>query len=564
MPMATASATSDPPISAGQQSSRFLAHYDKLIYNVQKRRSNNNERRNLSLTEKILYGHGLDKDTCFISSNDHYSSSSFSSAPAVNLSSWPVSSGASFADNGSGSCGDTRSKKDNSVHDLAGLVSSHDKRSGLEFFPTTAAAAAATATPPPSPTMMETYAFPGGLLITNNTSQRSMDALLPASGSTHTTTSRNAGVLSTLCVNHRDPISAATTHRQQQQQVAFTELNQETSYLPPRIIGVRLQGTLSGWATPKDICLHISQELKKRNQDNKGHPIILEYHGPGTDSVSYNDRTEICTMTSELLGGGGGGGTNSNAATALFPFTNKTFDYLCTTGQRSLAYAASAIADVYLQPDQDAVYDDLIELQLDRLQPHVHGPFTLDRVTPLSEFKHTVIEEEWPEQVSGVTIIASTCKKKDGHTLSRVARVVNQARRKGLRVKLPLRVVLLRDDDDGQKTENELLVPLFESIGATVVSQHRSWVGGIAALQHKSSIAGDAEWNSVLSTCTSALDEELRFIGNPNTHAFVASPEIVIAMAFAGKLTFNPVCDRIIGRDGAPFQFTPSTKPLFL
>ena len=205
-----------------------------------------------------------------------------------------------------------------------------------------------------------------------------------------------------------------------------------------------------------------------------------------------------------------------NNTSALFPFTDQTFNHLCTTGRRSLAYAASAIADVYLQPDQDAIYDDLIEVKLDDLQPYVHGPFTASRLTRLNKLKDTVLNEEWPDELSAISISIT-----DKTMLDRVARIAKQARQRGLEVRIPFRI-LINDTIVPNNEDRALLAYLFKSVGAKIVSQPSKMVGhGI------SKDMDDSKWISVLATsCANVFDEELRYMGNPNSHAFVASPEV--------------------------------------
>ncbi|KAI7851527.1 hypothetical protein BDC45DRAFT_515982 [Circinella umbellata] len=510
-------------LSIGKKSDQYLAYYDTLIHNVQKRRLENGHQRNLSLTEKILYGHGLDKQS-YLKANNHLPAFAFA------------------ASSSSPSCSCNTNQNNQFVHEKP--ISCDDN------------------------ILLENFTFfPGGLLFkTKNKSDLLSSRVLfqDVSGteaqidldhqyhSAVTKHNNNAGVLSTLCVGRQeDSLDDVTTPLQATDNIIGTFLSTEEkeatneSFLPPKIIGVRLQGHLSGWTTPKDVYLHISELIKKHQVGNKkNQSIILEFHGPGTDNVSYDDRIEICSMITEL----------GNNISALFPFTDQTFNYLCTTGQRSLAYAASAIADVYLQPDQGAIYDDLIKVQLNNIQPYIHGPFTANRLTRLNKLKDTALDEEWPDELSAISISIT-----DKTTLSRVVRIAKQARQRGLQVKIPFRI-FINDRIISNNGDSALLVYLFESVGAQIVSQPSKMIGhGV------SKDMDDFKWISVLATsCANVFDEELRYMGNPNSHAFVASPEIVMAMAFAGKLSFNPVHDRIVGRDGIPFQFTPSTKPLLL
>ncbi|KAI9254599.1 hypothetical protein BDA99DRAFT_518807 [Phascolomyces articulosus] len=506
----TKTSTTTVSTSIGEKSNRFLAHYDKLIHNVQKRRSEHGHQRNLSLTEKILYGHGLDKQN-YLQHNK------------INVSAFAASS-SSFSGN------TIQNVHENLIPSCDNILLKND------------------------------YAFlPGGLLFKNNNNNNhepSSSVFKEALGmedpifSGHAMTQHNhdAGVLSTLCVGGSGLEDTTPRHSPLDDILSTfpstkTATDDELS-LPPKIIGVRLDGTLSGWTTPKDICLHISDLLTKHRQNDKNQSIILEYHGPGTDNVSCHDRAEICAMTSEL----------GDHTSALFPFTDRTFNYLCTTGRCSLAYAASAIADVYLQPDQDALYDDLIDVKLDHLQPYIHGPFTANRLTRLNQLKEEAKEEEWPEHLSAVSI--STTNKT---MLDRVARIAKQARQRGLEVKMPFRI-LIDPKVVPDQMERDTLSFLFESIGAKIIAQPSRMMG-----HGTSADMDDSKWVSVMATsCKNVYDEEQFYMGNPNSHAFVASPEIVMAMAFAGKLTFNPVKDLIIGRDGIPFRFTPSTKPLIL
>ena len=185
----------------------------------------------------------------------------------------------------------------------------------------------------------------------------------------------------------------------------------------PKVIGVELKGKLSGWTAPKDVILKVAGELTVKG----GTGAIVEYKGPGVSSLSATGMGTICNMGAEI-----------GATTSIFPFNARQAKYLEATGRADIAKAASQFSRNLL-PDRDAEYDTHIEIDLDKLEPHINGPFTPDLATPLSQFKDAVIKNDWPEELR-VALIGS-CTNSSYEDMSRSASIAKQASDHGLKVK---------------------------------------------------------------------------------------------------------------------------------
>ncbi|GJE91605.1 aconitate hydratase [Phanerochaete sordida] len=302
----------------------------------------------------------------------------------------------------------------------------------------------------------------------------------------------------------------------------------------PKVIGVNLTGKLSGWTSPKDVILKVAGILTVKG----GTGAIVEYTGPGVESLSCTGMATICNMGAEI-----------GATTSLFPFNNRMAEYLKATKRDEIAAYATRFQH-NLKSDEGADYDRVIEINLDELEPHINGPFTPDLATPLSKFKDAVKENGWPQDLK-VALIGS-CTNSSYEDMSRAAAIARQAADHGLSTKSKftitpgseqVRATIARD---GQ-------MAVFEEVGGLVLAN----ACGPCIGQWDRRDVKKGEANSIITSYNRNFTG--RNDANPATHAFVASPDIVTAMAFAGDLTFNPMTDRLTGTDGKPFKFDEPT-----
>ncbi|KAH7882095.1 aconitase family-domain-containing protein [Phlebopus sp. FC_14] len=306
----------------------------------------------------------------------------------------------------------------------------------------------------------------------------------------------------------------------------------------PKVIGVNLTGKIGGWTTPKDVILKVAGILTVKG----GTGAIVEYHGPGVESLSCTGMATICNMGAEI-----------GATTSLFPFNRRMVDYLNATKRQEIAQYASRFAH-NLQADEGADYDQNIEINLSELEPHINGPFTPDLATPLSKFAEEVKKNNWPQDLK-VALIGS-CTNSSYEDMSRSASIAREAASHGLEVKSKFTItpgseqVRATIERDGQ-------IGAFEGVGGLVLAN----ACGPCIGQWDRQDVKKGEVNSIITSYNRNFTG--RNDANPATHAFVASPDIVTAMAFAGDLTFNPVTDTLIGADGKPFKFSdPSGNEL--
>ncbi|WP_159473240.1 aconitate hydratase [Dyadobacter sp. 3J3] len=299
----------------------------------------------------------------------------------------------------------------------------------------------------------------------------------------------------------------------------------------PKLIGVKLTGKLSGWAAAKDVILWVAGQLTVKG----GTGCIVEYFGEGAESLSCTGKGTICNMGAEI-----------GATTSIFAYDQKMAAYLRSTDRADVADAANAVAG-YLRADDEvyanpaAYYDQLIELDLSTLEPHVNGPFTPDLAWPISKFATAVKENGWPEVLS-VGLIGS-CTNSSYEDISRAASIAQQAVDKKLVVTSEYTItpgseqVRFTVDRDG-------FLDTFAQIGGVVLAN----ACGPCIGQWARHGAEKGEKNSIITSFNRNFSK--RADGNPNTHSFVASPEIVTALAIAGRLTFNPLTDTIINSEG--------------
>ncbi|KAI9637169.1 aconitate hydratase [Dioszegia hungarica] len=302
----------------------------------------------------------------------------------------------------------------------------------------------------------------------------------------------------------------------------------------PMITGVKLTGELSGWATPKDLILNLAGRLTVRGGTGR----ILEYFGPGVTAQSCTGLATIANMGAEV-----------GATTSTFPYAANMREYLHATGRGPVAQAADEAASKgFLQADEGAEYDEVIEINLSELEPHLNGPFTPDLATPLSSFPGFLSENNYPTVLSSALI--GSCTNSSYEDMSRVASIAQQAKDAGLKSKVPFLVTpgseLIR-----ATVERDGLQSTLEDVGATVLANACGPCIGQWKRDEKK-----GEDNAILTSFNRNF--KARNDGNLRTMNFLASPEIVTAMAFSGSLNFNPVTDSIPTPSG-PFRFSPPT-----
>ncbi len=299
----------------------------------------------------------------------------------------------------------------------------------------------------------------------------------------------------------------------------------------PKLIGVKLTGKLKGWASAKDVILEVAGQLTVKG----GTGAIVEYIGKGADSLSATGKGTICNMGAEI-----------GATTSLFGYDKKMAAYLKATGRARVASLANGIKDL-LRPDQECIdnpeayYDQVIEINLSRLEPRINGPFTPDLAWPLSKFAKAVIKNKWPQKLD-VGLIGS-CTNSSYEDMTRAASIASQAAAKNIKAKAEFTITpgseLVRFT-----AERDGILAKFDAIGGVVLAN----ACGPCIGQWARHGAEKGERNSIITSFNRNFAK--RADGNPNTHAFVASPEIVTAFAIAGDLTFNPVKDTLTNEKG--------------
>jgi aconitate hydratase len=303
----------------------------------------------------------------------------------------------------------------------------------------------------------------------------------------------------------------------------------------PRLIGVRLTGALSGWASPKDVILRVAEILTVRG----GTGAIVEYFGPGTSTISATGKATICNMGAEI-----------GATTSIFPYDDRSRAYLAATDRAALAEAADAVAahlraDDEVAVDPAAFFDELIEIDLSALEPHVVGPHTPDLGRPVSALGAEARAQGWPLELAQALV--GSCTNSSYEDISRAASVARQATERGLRVRTPL-LVTPGSDAVRATVERDGLLGDLEAVGATVLAN--ACGPCIGQWARSDVVAGKS--NSIITSFNRNFPK--RNDGNVETLAFIASPETTVAYALAGTLDFNPLTD--------PIGDSPLTEPV--
>jgi homoaconitase len=306
----------------------------------------------------------------------------------------------------------------------------------------------------------------------------------------------------------------------------------------PRILGVRLEGQLSGWASPKDVIMHLAGKLTVRG----GTGFVIEYHGPGVDTLSCTGMATICNMGAEV-----------GATTSIFPFSPSMVPYLKATNRASIAAAAAEIAasgpQSLLRADPQAEYDQLVTIDLSTLEPHINGPFTPDLSVPLSKFADTVREKKWPETF-GAGLIGS-CTNSSYQDMTRAEDLVKQASAAGLKPKADF-FITPGSEQIRATLDRDQTLATFSGAGGTVLANA---CGPCIGQWKRTDGVKKGEDNAILTSYNRNFPG--RNDGNRRTMNFLASPEVVTAMTYAGSTTFNPMTDSLPTPDGGSFRFSP-------
>jgi aconitate hydratase len=349
--------------------------------------------------------------------------------------------------------------------------------------------------------VLENYAFPGGMMIGTDS---------------HTVNAGGLGMIA-IGVGGADAVDVMSG-------MAW-ELKM------PRLIGVKLTGRLNGWTSAKDVILKVAGILTVKG----GTGAIVEYFGEGADAISATGKGTICNMGAEI-----------GATTSIFGYDEKMSVYLRETGRAVVADLADQITadlrsdeEVYQNPEK--YYDQLIEINLSELEPHINGPFTPDAAYGISEFVKIVKEKNYPLTLE-VGLIGS-CTNSSYEDLTRAASVARQAKQKKLKVKSEF-IITPGSEQIRYTTERDGLLDVFEDIGGVVMAN----ACGPCIGQWKRHTNDPERKNSIITSFNRNFAK--RNDGNPNTHGFVASPEIVTAMTIAGSLTFNPLTDKLQNENG--------------
>lgn len=300
----------------------------------------------------------------------------------------------------------------------------------------------------------------------------------------------------------------------------------------PKVIGVKLTGSLQGWASPKDIILKVAGILTVKG----GTGAIVEYFGEGVDSLSCTGMGTICNMGAEI-----------GATTSMFPYNSRMASYLKATGREGIASLADSFSE-HLRADENALYDELVEINLSELEPHINGPFTPDLAHPLSKLKAAVEKNAWPETLSAGLI--GSCTNSSYEDMTRSASVVKQALSHGIKTASNFNITPGSEQVRATISRDGILETFTEAGGTVLANACGPCIG-----QWNRTDVPKGTPNSIVTSFNRNFSQ--RNDGNPQTHAFVASPEIVTAMAIAGSLKFNPITDTLKGKDGTEFKLDP-------
>ena len=357
--------------------------------------------------------------------------------------------------------------------------------------------------------VLENYAFPGGMMIGTDS---------------HTVNAGGLGMVA-IGVGGADAVDVMAG-------MAW-ELKM------PKLIGVKLTGTLNGWTAPKDVILKVAEILTVKG----GTGAIVEYFGDGALSLSCTGKGTICNMGAEI-----------GATTSTFGYDDSMRRYLAATDRQDIVDAADEVAEhltgdaeVYANPE--SYFDQVIEIDLDTLMPHLNGPFTPDLATQVGSMNAKAKANDWPLDVEWGLI--GSCTNSSYEDLARVASIAQQAVDKGLETKAQFGI------NPGSETvrftaERDGLMKSFEDLDATIFTNA---CGPCIGQWARYSDPKNAPKNSIVHSFNRNFAK--RADGNPNTHAFVASPEMVAAIAISGRLDFNPITDTLTNKNGEQIKLDP-------
>jgi aconitate hydratase len=351
--------------------------------------------------------------------------------------------------------------------------------------------------------VLENYAFPGGMMIGTDS---------------HTVNAGGLGMVA-IGVGGADAVDV------------MAGMPWELKF--PKLIGVKLNGKLSGWTAPKDVVLKVADILTVKG----GTGAIIEYFGPGAIDMSCTGKGTICNMGAEV-----------GATTSTFGYDESMDRYLRSTARADVADAANEVAD-YLTADPEVYdnpgqyFDEVIEIDLNNLEPHLNGPFTPDLATPISKMSEAAKENDWPINVE-VGLIGS-CTNSSYEDISRAASLAKQVADKNLKTKSKF-TITPGSEQVRYTIERDGFIDTFNAIGATVFANA---CGPCIGMWDR---YGDKAANGPRNTIVHSFNRNFakRADGNPNTLAFVGSPELVTAIAIAGRLDFNPLTDVLINEEG--------------
>jgi len=362
--------------------------------------------------------------------------------------------------------------------------------------------------------VLENYAFPGGLIIGTDS---------------HTPNAGGLGMLA-IGVGGADAVDVM--------------VGMPWELLWPKLIGVRLSGKLNGWTSGKDVILKLAGMLTVAGGTNK----IIEYFGPGTESLSCTAKATVTNMGAEL-----------GATTSVFPFDSRMADYLRATGRAQVADACQRVAehlvaDAAVLAAPDKFYDEVVEIDLDKLEPHIVGPHTPDLARPVSKLAGDVAAQNYPAELKAALI--GSCTNSSYEDIGRAAHVARQAKAKGLKARVPF-MVTPGSEQVRATIERDGLLADLEAIGATVLAN----ACGPCIGQWERTDVPKGEANSILTSFNRNFKG--RNDGNPGTFAFIGSPEVVTAYALTGRLDTDPLSGGIPGSGGAVVRLTPPSVDEF-
>lgn len=362
--------------------------------------------------------------------------------------------------------------------------------------------------------VLENYAFPGGMMIGTDS---------------HTPNAGGLGMMA-IGVGGADAVDVMT--------------GMEWELKIPNLIGVKLIGELNGWASAKDVILKLAGILTVKGATN----CIIEYFGEGALNLSAVGKSSICNMGAEV-----------GATTSIFPFDNNIKEYLINTGREEVAKLSEensnnlkADEEVYKNPSK--FYDKIIEINLSELEPYINGPFTPDSASKISDFAKKVEENKYPEKIE-VGLIGS-CTNSSYYDLSKAASIARQVKEKKLKVKSQI-IINPGSLNSYNAALKEGIIDDFKNINAIIMTN----ACGPCIGQWKRITDDNNKVNSIVTSFNRNFAK--RADGNPNTHAFIASPEIVMALSIAGDLKFNPLKDYLINEDGEKVKLDIPTGEIF-